>query len=235
MGKKRHTTGPGIFDAVLDYDEDGLFAGHQQHGPCPQIVFARSDFATRYPARPYQGNAVLSTLAELQCVHSTIIVSATGTGKTVIACHLIYRWVVQDQCRILFVVHREELVNQAVQKISEVLGSDYLVEAEIAERRATDPDNAFRKKADVVVASKDTLCTTARLERFPRDWFDYCITDECHHAVASNRSYQDIYDWFNVGGDVKDETGVLLPHVCKHVGVTAEPQTPGREGHASNF
>ena len=46
----------------------------------------------------------------------------------------------------------------------------------------------------VVVGSVQTLQRSARLERFPRDYFGTIIIDEAHHAITDG--YRRILDYF---------------------------------------
>jgi superfamily II DNA or RNA helicase len=125
-----------------------------------------------------------------------LLVQPTGTGKTVVIAHVIQRW----QGRVLFVVHREELVRQAVRTITAVTGEE--PDIEMGDERA-DLSPFFKTK--VVVASKDSL-HPGRLAKWKPDEFALIVTDEAHHAVG--KSYRRIYSHF--------------PNT-KHLGVTATP------------
>ena len=46
----------------------------------------------------------------------------------------------------------------------------------------------------MVVGSVQTLQRTARLERFPHDYFGTIIIDEAHHAITDG--YRRILDYF---------------------------------------
>lgn len=151
------------------------------------------------PLYRWQEKAIPAIDAALSEHGRTLLVAATGTGKT--RCFATY--IVQSQRkRTLVLVHREELLMQARESIARVMiesGVQPIIHIERAEARAN-------LDANVVIASKDTLCRDARLQRFPRDAFDLTIVDEAHHA-AEGTSYGKILDWF--------ETQVL--------GVTATP------------
>lgn len=132
--------------------------------------------------RPYQLEAISAVRAEFErgC-KSTLLVQATGTGKTVEFAELARIWKLAGD-RTLVLVHREELIDQAEEKFADI---GVTVGVEQGKRRAG--------SADVVIASVQTL-QRARLAAYPRDYFRRIIIDEGHHAPAA--SYQAILDHF---------------------------------------
>lgn len=140
--------------------------------------------------RPYQQQARDRIHAEWDAGHTrTLLVLPTGTGKTIV-----FASVAADQVRagdrVLILAHRGELLEQAADKL----------------RRATGLGSAVEKAGstclgswfNVVVGSVQTLQRTARLERFPQDYFGTIIIDEAHHAITDG--YRRILDYF---GDAK--------------------------------
>jgi superfamily II DNA or RNA helicase len=135
--------------------------------------------------RPYQSGAITGVRRELNELdhRSTLVVAATGTGKTVTFAELA-RIMKQQGGRVLIVVHRDELIRQAVRKLEAVgLHADI----EKGSQRAN-------TLARIVVASVQTL-KGKRLARWARDHFTFVIVDEAHHALA--KSYRDIIDYFD--------------------------------------
>jgi superfamily II DNA or RNA helicase len=65
--------------------------------------------------RPYQKRAYESVLTDLSAVNSTLIVMATGTGKTVLFAHLAKHFA--EHGRVVVLAHRAELIYQASDKI----------------------------------------------------------------------------------------------------------------------
>lgn len=122
--------------------------------------------------RPYQlaGLAAIRDQYQLGC-RSTLLELPTGTGKTVVFAELA-RQAVAEGGRMLVLAHREELLDQAVEKIAAV---GLWAQVEQGPRRAG--------SAPVVVASVQTL-RGARLERFSPSAFTHIVVDEGHHAVA---------------------------------------------------
>jgi superfamily II DNA or RNA helicase len=68
--------------------------------------------------RPYQAAAIEAIRADLQHHKSTVVVLATGLGKTVIAAKLMAEW--RGNC--LFLAHTRELIHQAADKLADELG-----------------------------------------------------------------------------------------------------------------
>lgn len=111
-----------------------------------------------------------------------IVVAATGIGKTYLAA-----FDSSEYNKVLFVAHRQEILNQAETSFRIV--------------RKTNNTGFFsgnRKDSnkDVLFATVQTLGQKQYLcdDYFKEDEFDYIIIDEFHHAVADN--YQNILDYF---------------------------------------
>lgn len=137
--------------------------------------------------RPYQQQARERIHAEWENGHTrTLLVLPTGTGKTIV-----FASVAADQVRagdrVLILAHRGELLEQAADKLQRSTG---LVSA-VEKAESTCLDSWFR----VVVGSVQTLQRTARLERFPQDYFGTIIIDEAHHAITDG--YRRILDYFS--------------------------------------
>lgn len=123
------------------------------------------------------------------------IVLPTGMGKTVVFAHLISEFSRSEYGRaygprVIVLVHRDELADQAMAKIRAVAP-----ELSVGKVKASDNDI----HADVMVCSVQTIARHGRRatlmaaqERSGR--VGLIITDECHHAAAT--SYQDVYSGF---------------------------------------
>lgn len=144
--------------------------------------------------RNYQ-EGQLDAIAEslLADVNRVLIKSPTGTGKTVTFAALLEwprlkSWLGQfpaGERRMLVIAHREELLEQAAEKIRRA-NPGLLVAIEQADRRAS-------VHVDVVVASIQTLAAVGlrRLDRLLRRMtFRVVIVDEAHHAAA--RTYRQV-------------------------------------------
>lgn len=133
--------------------------------------------------RPYQQGA-LTGIAEAfgRGDRSTLACLATGTGKTVIFAEQARREVSYGRA-VLVIVHRDELLRQALAKL-EAVGLPG--QAEKGARRAS-------HAACVVVASVQSL-RGKRLHAWDPDHFGLIVMDEAHHAPAPG--YRAITEWF---------------------------------------
>lgn len=144
--------------------------------------------------RWYQQDAVRSIEASLQTMRSTMLVLATGLGKTQCFGAVAHRW---KHGRVLVLAHRDELVTQARDRLEQMTGEH--IEIEQA--------NLHSHKARIVIGSVQSVYRPDRLERMRRAGeFGLIIIDEAHHAVSS--TYQSVLEHF--------------PH-SKVLGVTATP------------
>jgi superfamily II DNA or RNA helicase len=127
---------------------------------------------------PFQ-REILDELEAERTIHNrwrNLVVAATGTGKTVISA-LDYKrlrdaGVVE---RLLFVAHREEILNQSRSTFRHVVRDGSFGETYV---RGARPDE-WRH----VFASVQSLARLD-LDRLPPDHFDMVIVDEFHHAMA---------------------------------------------------
>lgn len=136
--------------------------------------------------RPYQREAAASVLRAWDGgIRSTLLVLPTGTGKTIV-----FSKVIEERVRrggnVLVLAHREELLQQASDKLATATGLRTALEK--AESSALD---AWE---NVTVGSVQTLQGEARLSRFAPDHYDTIVVDEAHHAVSP--SYRRVLDHF---------------------------------------
>jgi superfamily II DNA or RNA helicase/HKD family nuclease len=116
--------------------------------------------------------------------HRNLLVSATGTGKTVMAA-LDYASLRQvlPRARLLFVAHREEILDQALRTFRHGLREPSFGELWVGGRRPHRFEHVF--------ASIQSL-NAAGLEAMDSQHFDVVIVDEFHHAAAA--SYRALLD-----------------------------------------
>ena len=121
-------------------------------------------------------------IAREQGHHRNLLVSATGTGKTVMAAMDYVR--LRDtlpRARLLFVAHRKEILKQAQATFCQALRNPSFGELWV--------DGATPQAFDHVFASIQSLSANG-LEALDAAHFDVVIIDEFHHAAAS--SYQSL-------------------------------------------
>ena len=117
---------------------------------------------------------------------SALFVMPTGSGKTIVFAHAALRFV-QDGGRVLVLAHRQELLEQAADKIGKAVGLDCAVEK--AER------SAMGALEPVTVGSVQTLMRLSRLENFRQDHYSHIIVDEAQHTFSD--SYLRILSYFS--------------------------------------
>ena len=138
-----------------------------------------------------------------------LVVAATGIGKTYLAA-----FDSREFNRVLFVAHREEILRQAYESFKNVrvdkIISDEKYTDRVAEKTEYNLSNYNEDKynmgffmnsikdnnRDIVFASVQSLGKEKYLNDkfFSKDYFDYIVVDEFHHAVSKN--YQNIIDYF---------------------------------------
>ena len=111
-----------------------------------------------------------------------LVVLATGMGKTWLAA---FDSQAMNVKRLLFVAHREEILNQA-EKTFIRIHPDASIGRYTGKQQELDVDMLF--------ASVQTLGKTKHLSKFSPDYFDYIVVDEFHHAAA--RTYRQLLAHF---------------------------------------
>jgi superfamily II DNA or RNA helicase len=101
-----------------------------------------------------------------------LVVLATGLGKTWLSA---FDSVQMNAKRILFVAHREEILNQAEDTFIRICPDSNV-------GRYTGSEKEIY--VDILFASIQTLGRSEHLNIFGSEYFDYIIIDEFHHAAA---------------------------------------------------
>jgi len=97
----------------------------------------------------------------------------------------------QDQIKtgdkkLLFLAHRKEILDQSLYTFRNVLKDQNFGELWVGGHTPTDHTHLF--------ASVQTLNSSENYKRYAKDYFDYIVIDESHHASAA--SYLGILDYF---------------------------------------
>lgn len=130
-----------------------------------------------------------AALQEMQAVRDAgkdkgLVISATGTGKTYLSAFDVRRFAPK---RMLFIVHREQILLKAKSDFQKVLGgidSDFGIFS--GSNKQTDAKYLF--------ATIQTISKKDNLSQFDLGAFDYILIDEVHKAGA--QSYQDVIEYF---------------------------------------
>jgi superfamily II DNA or RNA helicase/HKD family nuclease len=165
------------------------------------VSFDAGEFRERHPAGTAAARPLLSPveirlepfqerlLEEIEVArergqHRNLLVSATGTGKTVMAAVDYARLRTRmDRSRLLFVAHRQELLEQSRATYAHALREPGFGELWVGGRRPGRWEHVF--------ASIQSLSASG-LDHLASDHFDVVVVDEFHHAAA--RSYRALLD-----------------------------------------
>lgn len=171
---------------------------------------------------PFQKEILDTLLTERQLHHRNrnLIVAATGTGKTVIAAFDFKRTfnAKQGNSRLLFIAHRKEILEQAIVTFRSVLGERDFGQLWVGNYK---PEEG---SLDHLFVSVQTFNSQKEFfkERFPKEFYDFIIIDEAHHAQAN--SYRDLFELFNpeillglTATPERMDGRSLLPDFCNRV------------------
>lgn len=128
--------------------------------------------------RDYQQEATDCCLRDLQQVRSSLIVLATGLGKTILFCKLAEHY----EGRVLVLAHLEELLQNARDDLRSITG----------EAVGTERGDEHHEGERIVVGLIQSVRT--RLHHFKRDYFKLIIIDEAHHAAS--KDYRRVLEYF---------------------------------------
>ena len=161
--------------------------------------------------RPYQIASVLAVRREWieEKRKRTLLCLPTGTGKTIVFSEVAREQVLSGD-KVLILAHRDELLQQAADKLEKSTG--LLSALEKAQ------NSALGSNLPVTIGSVQSLCNPMRLGRFPVDYYQTIIVDEAHHALSD--SYQTVLSHF-------PNANVL--------GVTATPDRGDKRGLCEYF
>ncbi len=148
-------------------------------------------------SRPYQRDALDAILRELKTHRATLAVMATGLGKTIVMSKLAQRVFPK---RVLIIVHRRELAEQAQDKLHKSVGIRSEIEmgddAVIVGQHYLDGG-----LPQVVVASVQTLSSSSRgkcrMHKFNPMDFGYVFCDEAHHTPSAQ--WRSVISYFTSG------------------------------------
>ena len=182
--------------------------------------------------RAYQTDAITQTLAAWQTHTDVLGVAATGAGKTVIFVSLLTQ-LLEPGKRGVILAHREELIEQPIERLRAIAG-DWLLTDALARPRVGRLLGAQKDyDRQLTVATVQTL--SHRRKNADGAWayphldkllaagpIDYLITDEAHHAISP--SYLAVVDGLRAANAE-----------LRHLGVTATPQRGDGKAMANGF
>ena len=162
-------------DEELDVFDDEMIEVPTPEMNAPRILTPDDIYESTLALYPFQktGIAELENGFFIDQLRSQRLILPTGTGKTVTFSTFIKRRIAQNH-RVLVLVHRNDLLRQAKDKLNEM---NLFPLVEQGDNRA---QAHFGEQFRLVVASVQSLHRD-RVRLWPRDSFDWIISDECHH------------------------------------------------------
>lgn len=145
--------------------------------------------------RNYQVNAIQAVQKSARNGKKRFLLEmATGTGKTLTCAAIIKLFLKTGNARrILFLVDRIELENQAKKSFNQSIGKDYVV-------KVWKEDRNNWKTADIVVSTVQSLLASSRYKDFSPNDFDLIISDEAHRSIGGNaRAVFEYFTGYKVG------------------------------------
>ena len=111
-----------------------------------------------------------------------LVISATGSGKTYLSA---FDAKIASK-KFLYIVHRNPILNKSMQSFEAVMeGTKTIAKYDPVLNDLT---------ADCTFVTIQTISKEDVLTKIPRDWFDYILIDEVHHAGAP--TYQRVINYF---------------------------------------
>lgn len=124
--------------------------------------------------RPYQQDAMRAIDHALELGKRRFLIELpTGTGKTDLICLYIKRLIQSGRAeRVLFLVDREQLAQQALEALQDILSqySSYWLKP-----------GATRHEEQITICLLQTMIS--RYEEYSSGYFDVIIADECHRSI----------------------------------------------------
>ena len=162
-----------------------------QIGKTGQSSFSDDSFLFDLNPYPHQLEILdqIDAEREVRGNYKNLIVSATGTGKTLISAFDYKRFSKKHGARkprLLFVVHREEILKQSLAVFRHVLKDSNFGALFVGQFTPDSLDHLF--------ISIQTFSSKNFTEAVPPNYYDYIIVDEFHHAAAP--SYQALLSYF---------------------------------------
>ena len=126
--------------------------------------------------RYYQAAACQAAWDGFSAHRSQLLVMATGCGKTFCFSAFARHWIQSGKGNVLVLANRNELVQQGAESLERFTGLQCAVD-----QAAT----MAPRKAQLVMASIDTVKQQHRMDRYGKDHFSLIVCDEAHHWAGN--------------------------------------------------
>jgi ATP-dependent helicase IRC3 len=174
--------------------------------------------------RPYQTQAITAVQHDWSNgLTDTLLVAATGAGKTQMFLRLLMDALGDPFKRGLILAHRQELIDQPLERIRQ-MDEQWLMAGALDRPRVgvlmAERDDTDRQ---LTIATVQTLASDKRMgQLLAHGPIDYLVVDECHHATAPT--------YIKVWNTLKAANPAL-----RHLGVTATPMRADGDGLAKVY
>ncbi len=215
------------------------------HGPAGRLLSGQIDddrwFTLRLQARYFEGMLWRSSVRGLQGARMSLVphqlyiaaritrkgsarallADEVGLGKTIEACLVLHRYIVQGQCKRALIIVPAALVNQWLVELLRRFNLSFSVfDEECCQDLESSGENPFIQ-SQFVLCSLALFENTSRLQQALQAGWDMLIVDEAHHLhwtpEESGRDYASIE--------------LLSEHIPSVLLLTATPEQLGRQGH----
>jgi type I restriction enzyme, R subunit len=151
-------------------------------------------------ARYYQQLAINRTVEAIaRGEQRLLLVMATGTGKTYTAFNIIWRlWKNKTAKRVLFLADRNVLVDQTILNDFRPFGGAM----KKLNRSLVDEHDRIDTSYEIYLGLYQAVMGTEEKEpiydKFPKDFFDLIVIDECHRgSAAEDSAWREILEYFD--------------------------------------
>ncbi len=158
-----------------------------------KYVDITSEGMMSFDIRPYSyQQEILDALKaerEIRGYNRNLVVAATGTGKTVISAFDYKNFVYKNKGkknRLLFVVHREEILKQSLYTFRHILKDNNFGDLFVGSHKPEQIDHLF--------ISIQTFNSREFISKTTEDFYDFIIVDEFHHAASP--TYQKLLSYY---------------------------------------
>lgn len=174
---------------------------------------------------PHQNEAIRKLDEQNRSPFEGLLVLPTGGGKTLTAVYWLLRNFIDKRKKVLWIAHRHELLDQAVETLKLSAYSSLLSNVDefryrvISGHPKHDRPVNIEPTDDIIIASKDSL--NSGLNHLLKNWVQHSdslllVVDEAHHATA--KTYRKLIDAIK-----KDFESRGNPNGFRMLGLTATP------------
>ena len=167
----------------------------------PLVISPSYQYISDEPTRYYQQLAVNRSIEAIARGQKRVLLAmATGTGKTRTAFNIIWRlWKTGKAKRILFLADRNILVDQTMINDFKPFGSIMTkLNRSLVDRDNGKVDTSYEIYLALYQAIMGGEDLAPIYDKFPKDFFDLIIIDECHRgSAADDATWKTILNYFD--------------------------------------